>query len=262
LSVKSRLLSAEFPNCHNFRDLGGIGTASGKTTRWGLLYRSGRLSFLSDEELAHFSEMGIGNIIDLRSHDEISAHPDRIPDKASYLPVYAEIPDFSLESVIQLFREAAAGRADTEEFILKSYRKMPKLLGPLFRKLFAVLTAPGYIPTLIHCTGGKDRTGFFAALFLSALGVGDAEIMQDYLLSGHVGKHLIKASLRYSGSFLQFGVKVPPEVTYPLLTTKPEYLQAAVDEIISEYGSITEYLEIVVAVGAVEQKRLQDIFLV
>jgi len=86
--------------------------------------------------------------------------------------------------------------------------------------------------------------------------------MQDYLLSGHVGKHLIKASLRYSGSFLQFGVKVPPEVTYPLLTTKPEYLQAAVDEIISEYGSITEYLEIVVAVGAVEQKRLQDIFLV
>ncbi|NQT61013.1 MAG: tyrosine-protein phosphatase [Bacteroidetes bacterium] len=262
MSGKSRLLSAEFPNCHNFRDMGGIRTASGKTTRSGLIYRSGRLSFLSDEELTRFSVIGIRNIIDLRSYDEISAHPDRLPDNAAYLPVYAEIPEFSLESVIQLFRDAAAGKADTEMFIINSYRKMPNLLGQLFRKLFAVLTSPEYIPTLIHCTGGKDRTGLFAALFLYALGVGDKEVMQDYLLSGHVGKHLTKASVRYSGSFRQFGVEVPPEVTYPLLTSKPEYLQAALDAIISEYGSITEYLEIVAAVGVDELKRLRDVFLI
>jgi protein-tyrosine phosphatase len=206
--------------------------------------------------------MGIGNIIDLRSHDEISAHPDRIPDNASYTPVYAEIPDFSLESVIQLFREAAAGRADTEEFIINSYRKMPSLLGPLFRKLFAILTDPEYKPTLIHCTGGKDRTGIFAALFLYALGVSDEAVMQDYLLSGHVGKYLTEASVRYSGSFLQFGVDVPPEVTYPLLTTKSEYLQSSLDAIVSEYGSIDGYLESVAAVGEDEQKRLRDLFLI
>jgi len=262
LSDKSRILSAEFPNCHNFRDLGGIKTNSGKTTRSGQLYRSGRLSFLSDEELNRFTAMGIENIIDLRSHDEISAHPDRIPDNASYTPVYAEIPDFSLESVIQLFRKAAAGRADTEEFIINSYRKMPKLLGPLFRKLFAVLIASDYIPTLIHCTGGKDRTGIFAALFLYALGVSDEAVMQDYLLSGHVGKHLTEASLRYSGSFLQFGVKVPPEVTYPLLTTKPKYLQAAIDAIVGEYGSVSKYLELVAAFGEDDRKILKDFFLV
>ncbi len=261
MSDKSRLLSAEFPNCHNFRDFGGIETISGRTTRSGMLYRSGRLSFLSDEELDRFSVMGIGNIIDLRSHDEILAHPDRIPDNAAYLPVYAEIPDFSLKSVIQLFRDAAAGKADTEVFIINSYRKMPNLLGPLFRNLFAMLTAPEYIPTLIHCTGGKDRTGLFAALFLSALGVSDKEVMQDYLLSGHVGEHLARASVRYSESFLQFGVEVPPEVTYPLLTTKPEYLQAALDAICSEYGSVLIYLETVAALGAAGQKKLRDIFL-
>ena len=132
---KSRLLSAKFPNCHNFRDFGGIRTDSGRTIKSGLLYRSGRLSFLSDEELRRFTKMGIGNIIDLRSHDEIAAHPDRIPENASYLPVYAEIPDFSLKSVIQLFRDAAEGKADTDLYIVNSYRKMPKLLGPLFRKL-------------------------------------------------------------------------------------------------------------------------------
>jgi len=262
LSDKSRILSAEFPNCHNFRDMGGIGTVTGKTTRSGLLYRSGRLSFLSDDELDRFSIMGIGNIIDLRSHDEISAHPDRIPDKASYTPVYAEIPDFSLESVIQLFREAAAGRANTEEFIINSYRKMPNLLGPLFRKLFAVLITPDYTPTLIHCTGGKDRTGIFAALFLYALGVSDEAVMEDYLMSGHVGKHLAEASVRYSGSFLQFGVKVLPEVTYPLLTTKPEYLQAAIDTIVGDYGSVSKYLEVVAVFGPDDQKILQDIFLI
>ncbi len=259
---RSRLLSAAFPNCHNFRDFGGIETVSGRTTRSGMLYRSGRLSFLSDEELVRLSVMGIENIIDLRSHDEILAHPDKIPDNAAYLPVYAEIPDFSLESVIELFRAAAAGKADTEIFIINSYRKMPALLGPLFRKLFAFLTAPEYMPTLIHCTGGKDRTGLFAALFLYALGVGEKEVMQDYLLSGHVGKHLEKASVRYSRSFLQFGVNVQPEVTYPLLRTKPEYLQAALDAIISEYGSIAGYLAAVVSVGADEQEILSDMFLV
>ena len=259
---KSRLLSVEFPNCHNFRDFGGIRTASGRTVRRGLLYRSGRLSSLSDEELDRFSGMGIKNIIDLRSYDEISAHPDRVPDSASYLPVYAEIPDFSLESVIQLFRDAADGKADTEEFIINSYRKMPKLLGPMFRTLFTLLTASEYIPTLIHCTGGKDRTGFFSALFLSALGVGDKEVMEDYLLSGYTGNHLMEASERYSGSFLQFGIEVPPELTYPLLETKPEYLQAAIDTIDSEYGSITNYLGVVAAVGADELKNLQNIFLV
>ena len=36
---------------------------------------------------------------------------------------------------------------------------------------------------LLHCSAGKDRTGFGAALILAALGVDEKTIMQDYLLT-------------------------------------------------------------------------------
>ncbi|MCK5155888.1 MAG: tyrosine-protein phosphatase [Spirochaetales bacterium] len=258
----AKLYTEKLPNCRNFRDMGGIGTSSGKVVKSGLLYRSGRLTYLTCEELQFLTELGISKIIDLRSHDEIAAHPDRIPCNADYLPVYAEIPDFSLEAIIQLFREAAADRADTEKYIISSYRKMPNLLGPLFRELFTIFTSPAYVPTLIHCTGGKDRTGLFAALFLYALGVEDDVIMEDYLMSGHTGDDLVHTAERYSGSFRKFGVDVSPEITHPLLTTKPEYLQAALDAIRREYGSVVRYLDTVAAVGAAEIQNLRTLFLI
>ena len=41
---------------------------------------------------------------------------------------------------------------------------------------------------MIHCTAGKDRTGFGAALILHALGVSDDVIDEDYLLTNRYYK--------------------------------------------------------------------------
>ena len=38
-------------------------------------------------------------------------------------------------------------------------------------------------PYLIHCTEGKDRTGFFAALLESLMGASKNEIVEDYMQS-------------------------------------------------------------------------------
>jgi protein-tyrosine phosphatase len=40
---------------------------------------------------------------------------------------------------------------------------------------------PGAV--LVHCAGGKDRTGAIVAVVLSFLGVGDDEIADDYALT-------------------------------------------------------------------------------
>ena len=44
---------------------------------------------------------------------------------------------------------------------------------------------PGALPQLFHCTAGKDRTGFAAALVLLSLGVDREQVMVDFLLSNY-----------------------------------------------------------------------------
>ena len=63
----------------NFRDFGGYPTASGKTVRWRQLYRSSKLSELTDMGLETFESLGIRMVIDLRTSDEIKKAPDRLP---------------------------------------------------------------------------------------------------------------------------------------------------------------------------------------
>ncbi len=41
----------------------------------------------------------------------------------------------------------------------------------------------GNLPAVVHCTHGKDRTGLLVALLLLMLGVDEAAVVQDYVLS-------------------------------------------------------------------------------
>ena len=63
-----------------------------------------------------------------------------------------------------------------------SYRGYVQHNTPRFRALFAHLLEDR-APLVIHCTAGKDRTGFACALILHALGVPDDVISEDYLLT-------------------------------------------------------------------------------
>ena len=83
-------------------------------------------------------------------------------------------------------RIAASGTplstADALEVMRDSYRSYVRHNTPRFRSLFAHLLEDR-APLVIHCTAGKDRTGFACALILHALGVPDDVIAEDYLLT-------------------------------------------------------------------------------
>jgi protein-tyrosine phosphatase len=91
---------------------------------------------------------------------------------------------------------------------------------------------------LIHCAAGKDRTGFGAAVILSALDVSEEVIMRDYVLTTDyflVSQEIEKLAKRHS-------LQLRPEVIAPVFEARPEYLQSAFDSIRREYGDVNRYL--------------------
>ena len=65
-----------------------------------------------------------------------------------------------------------------------------------YRKFFDILiNADGAV--LFHCASGKDRTGIAAALVLGALGVLDADITYDFMLSNEYNKKRIDTVREY-----------------------------------------------------------------
>ena len=91
---------------HNFRDLGGISTKEGKMTRPGLLYRSGDLHSISDEDLKTLTRLGIAMIIDFRSPREFEKRPNReIPGvkEIKHFPIYDAPRDLAAKYVFICF---------------------------------------------------------------------------------------------------------------------------------------------------------------
>ncbi len=60
---------------------------------------------------------------------------------------------------------------------------IPAQSKPYIRHAFTILADEGNLPAVVHCTHGKDRTGLLVALLLLMLGVDEAAVVQDYVLS-------------------------------------------------------------------------------
>ena len=251
----------QLPNCTNFRDMGGVRLRAGQGVAEHRFYRSGRLDRLTAGEQEVLLDLGIRRIVDIRTADEKHRYPDRIPQGITYIEKPAEIVEFSLEAVIKLFRETAAGNHDPDQYVLDNYARMPFVLAPLFGELFRLLLEADTHPLLLHCTGGKDRTGVFSALFLYALGADNDAVMEDYLLSGHRGDDLVTVSRRYADSFRAYGFSISPEQTYPFLRAEERYLASALSAIQRQCGSISGYLHGTVGLGNADIERLHAVFI-
>ena len=111
-----------------------------------------------------------------------------------------------------------------------------------------MLTHP--TPVVFHCTAGKDRTGFAAALLLSVLGVERGTIMQDYLLTNQLYRRI--PALEGSG---------PAHVMEVVWQVRPAFLQAAFDVIEREYGGLVGYLSGPVGMQSEELQQLRQALL-
>jgi protein-tyrosine phosphatase len=96
------------------------------------------------------------------------------------------------------------------------------------------------LPALIHCTGGKDRTGFVFAIIQLLIGMPRKTVLEDYLLSNHFSKPQIARLIRYIRRMSLF--QVSPDRIRPVLEARCEYLENVLDDILNTYGTIEVYL--------------------
>ena len=248
----------------NFRDLGGYKTADGRHVKWGLLYRSGALNKLTDADLEKLRARGIAKIIDLRTDSEIEKAPDRLPTgaKAIRLPVGSET---NLNALTVAVKTGDVSGLE-EGLLLDSNREFVRDFTGAYRQLLQQLAESADRPILWHCTLGKDRAGLGAAIVLMVLGVPQETIMEDYLLSNTfraqaMRKEMADFNRKHATTTNESKARRDAQVFRALIEVRREFLQAAFDEMIKEYGSREAYIRHGLGVTKARQKRLQRRFL-
>lgn len=237
----------------NFRDLGGYATTDGRTVAWRRLFRSGHLGSLTDADVAAIRRLGIRCVCDLRAPSERQDAASRFPGgtdvRVLTLPVDVPALEPGLVRRRLLGREFAAGAL--AETVLGAYRAYVIDFAPVFAGVLAALAEPGHVPALIHCNGGKDRTGFAAALVLLVLGVPRATIVEDYLLTNHFTRTTTRR--RAWLTFLATRLSVRPREMRALLEAREPYLDAAFRAMEERWGSVESYLRD--ALGVTDELR-------
>ncbi|MEP6823848.1 MAG: tyrosine-protein phosphatase [Ramlibacter sp.] len=236
-----------FPNPSNFRDLGLYAGAAGRRMRRRRLFRSDHLGALGHQDVAALSGLGIGRVLDLRGITERTSAVCALPG--------VQVHSLAIEpTIVQVLTElVAAGQAITPQDVVvhmqDTYRGFVRHNTHRFAELFGHLLESD-APLVFHCTAGKDRTGFAAALIQRALGVSQDDVLRDYLLTNE--------RLKPPGA-LRYGLTL--EVAQVLWRVQPEFLQASFDAAQEAYGGLDGYLRDGLQLRVPELERLRALYL-
>ncbi len=231
----------------NFRDLGGYQAKDGRIIRWRQIFRSNHLGHLTEADIEVLRPLGLKSAFDFRGMEERAAAICGIREITVHsLPIEPTV-------VAALRARLAAGTAlspiDALEVMRDSYRNYVRYNTPSFRTLFAHLL-DDRAPLVIHCTAGKDRTGFASALILHALGVPDDVIAEDYLLTNRFYRRDPGAS-----------GELPDDVRQVLGSVEASFLAAAFEAIGADYGGLESYFSDGLGLGASERRALENRYL-
>jgi len=215
---------------YNFRDLGGYRTTDGKYVKWGKILRSDDLHKLTDEDLGYLSSIPLASIVDFRSEDEMKQAPDKDPKSLKQNYKYSISPGNLMAAISADRHNITEMKADSLMMGMNELLVADSACIDQYRKFFELLQDDSKVPLMFHCSAGKDRTGMGAALVLFSLGVDEQTIMDDYLLSN---KYLANKYAKYKAEY--------PAMT-PLFEVKAAFLQAGIDRIKKDHGSVENYL--------------------
>jgi protein-tyrosine phosphatase len=247
--------------CDNVRDLGGYETKDGRSVRWNRIYRANDLSKLTTEDYEYLTQFDIKLVCDFRSERESDASPSNVIKRNSPVLLRLPVDQTGLDPDEMKHRIRTGGMVafGAEQRMEDAYRAFVTDYSEEWMAMFQRLASPENLPTVVHCTAGKDRTGFASALLLLALGVPQETVFEDYLLTNYYRQNFFRFVLRWIPLYSFF--RTDPEDLLPLLEARRAYLQISFDEMVERYGSIDGYLEQALGVGAPMRSKLKTQFL-
>ena len=222
---------------HNFRDVAGPGYAlhpTGSMVR-GLVYRSTTLS-VGEDDLGVLERLGVSTIVDLRTGDEITRQPDVIPAGADYLTIdvlagntsaaaFTGVGTFSVEDAR---RETAIMY---ERFVLGDEERTG-----FGRAVSAVARSAG--PAIVHCTAGKDRTGWTSAVLQLLAGVREEDVIADYMLTRELSVDFVN-SIR---AYVRAEMPERLDAIDVLIGVEESNIRRSLTALDSEFGDVRRYL--------------------
>lgn len=232
-------ISLNLGGAWNSRDVASI-----TNIKPGVLLRSANLAKLSNSGQEKLLELGVTDVIDLRSEREIKQDGiDKLPASINSHFLSIDAGDVSnlkgtlggsIAESVKMLMSGENAEQFGEDYMTDMYKKM--VADPVSAKKFAdglkiIANAKG--ATLVHCTAGKDRTGVLVALALLILKVDEDLIKEDYMYSNN-SVDTLQASIGASNGQSKF--------IRSMLEVRPRYLSSAWDEAKSHYTNVDDFL--------------------
>ena len=222
--------------CLNVRELGGLPTRDGGETRFGAVVRADSVRQLSDEGWQALVDHGIRTVIDLRGdHETADDPPAEAPVEVLHVPFLSgnqadrDALGAELDAAVAASPDVATGTRDVYLIFLDRFR------SNVAAAVRAVANAPeGGI--VIHCVGGKDRTGLLSAFLLHLAGVDDDDIATDYAWSEE------RLRSRHERWFAAAETKEELERLQRIAQTPAASMVGVFAELERRYGGVEEYL--------------------
>ena len=249
---------------HNFRELGGYRTQDNKSVKWGILYRSDELHALTAEDIKYLERLKLNTLVDFRSLGERENEPDPLLKETNILLLPIDVlaessSEESVKSQQEIQEELFSGERDLSNLLVDANKDFATTFTPTYKIFIDTLIENNGLPLVFHCSAGKDRAGFAAAIVLSILGVPRDIIIQDYLATNAYTKDEIDRTIKQINISSLFQADI--DNIRKVLEVEERYIQAAFDAIDKEWGSMELYFKNGLMLSEAEIEKIKALYL-
>ncbi|WP_235926519.1 tyrosine-protein phosphatase [Actinokineospora pegani] len=220
----------DWPDTYNVRDLGGLPTRDGRTTRWGAVVRGDHPGNLTVGGWAALRAHGVRTLVNLTG--------DEYEPGEGLEVVHVPLDDLDDGE----FWDVWGRGLDCTPLYYGAF--LDRFLGRVARVVAAVADAPAG-GVFVHCGGGRDRTGLVVLLLLAAVGVPAEVIADDYVVS----------TARLEPAWVALGAGDQTRKIEQLIASEGTTARQAVLDAVASHD-IQDYL--VGVVGAVRVEAIRD----
>ena len=243
---------------HNFRDLGGYQTTDGRRLKWGLIYRADKLSELSGQDQRYLQRIKLAQIVDFRAQYESDEEPDIVPESVVYKSIPIAVGGVDSNLLREKIESGDFG-PEIADFLVDANQQFVTEFTPQYKNWIHSLLEPSNLPQVFHCTAGKDRTGFAAAILLLALGVDRQTVMDDYMKTNDYTRQITDRRVTLIKVVSLWSIDA--ELLRPLLGVDARFLQAAFEQMEQSFGSVDNYLTNGLGLTTGKRQQLREVFL-